>query len=147
MDHFFELDLTNLIDTKQHPLLLFDGVCNLCNGFVQFVIRRDPKGVFRFTALQSEVAQELLTEREVENRTDLDTVILIEKGKVYTHSDVALRVVRRMPGLWPLFGVFRIIPKFLRDAIYNWVARNRYRWFGKRESCMIPTPELKARFL
>ncbi|MBR9919763.1 MAG: thiol-disulfide oxidoreductase DCC family protein [Bacteroidetes bacterium] len=136
-----------MTDTSKHPVLLFDGVCNLCNGFVQFVIKRDPKAIFRFVALQTDVAQEMLEKAGYEGRSELSTVILIENDKLYTHSDVALKVVARMGGLWPVFGVFWIIPKFIRDGIYNWVARNRYRWFGKKEACMIPTPELRSRFL
>ena len=127
-------------------ILLFDGVCNLCNGFVQFVIKRDPQAIFRFAALQSEAGQTLLQKANMPTK-ELSTVVLYENGKFYTHSDVPLRVVRKFGGAWPLLYGFVIIPKFIRDGIYNWIARNRYRWFGKRESCMIPTPDLKARFL
>ena len=136
-----------MTDTHSHPVLLFDGVCNLCNGFVQFVIKRDSKARFRFAALQSNSAQALLEQAGYANREDLDTVVLIENGKIYTHSDVALQVTGKLGGLWPLFSIFWVLPKFIRDAIYNWVARNRYRWFGKREACMIPTPELRERFI
>ena len=134
------------MDSNQHPILLFDGVCNLCNGFVQFVIKRDPEGIFRFTALQSKAGQELLTAHQQE-KSNLSTVILIENGRVYTHSDVALRVATRLGGAWSFFSVFSIIPRSFRDRIYNWIAQNRYRWFGKKEQCMIPTPDIKARFL
>ena len=134
------------MDSNQHPILLFDGVCNLCNGFVQFVIKRDPEGIFRFTALQSKAGQELLTTHQQE-KSNLSTVILLENGRVYTHSDVALRVATRLGGAWSLFSVFSIIPRSIRDHIYNWVAQNRYPWFGKKEQCMIPTPDIKARFL
>lgn len=130
----------------EHPILLFDGVCNLCNTFVQFVIQRDPEAVFRFAPLQSEIGREL-SERAGLPLDELNTVVLYDRGRFYTHSDVALQVVRRLPGLWPLLYGFTILPKFFRDAVYNWVARNRYRWFGKRESCMMPTPDLKRRFL
>ncbi|MCB0631988.1 MAG: thiol-disulfide oxidoreductase DCC family protein [Saprospiraceae bacterium] len=129
-----------------YPILLFDGVCNLCNAFVQFVIRHDPEAVFRFTPLQSEIGQELSAKAGFPVN-ELSTVILYYRGRFYTHSDVALEVVRRLPGIWSMLYGFVIIPKFLRDAIYNWVARNRYRWFGKRESCMMPTPDVKRRFL
>ncbi len=128
------------------PILLFDGVCNLCNGSVQFVIRLDPKGKFRFAALQSEVGQKLLKQANM-STDELSTVVLYENGKFYTHSDVPLRVVRQFGGAWVLLYALVIVPKFVRNIIYNWIARNRYRWFGKRESCMIPTPELKSRFL
>lgn len=132
--------------SQQHPVILFDGVCNLCNGFVQYVIQRDPEGQFRFAALQSEVGQALLEVVQLSQK-DMDTVVLVEDGKGYTHSDVGLRIFRRMKGLWPLLYGLVIIPRAIRNFIYNWIARNRYRWFGQREQCMIPTPELKARFL
>jgi predicted DCC family thiol-disulfide oxidoreductase YuxK len=131
---------------SENPILLFDGVCNLCNGFVQFVIRRDPRAIFRYTSLQSEQGQALLAQLGF-NTAEFDTVILIHKDKVYTHSDVALQIVRRLGGFWPALYVLRFIPKALRDGLYNWVARNRYRWFGKKDQCMVPTPELKSRFL
>jgi predicted DCC family thiol-disulfide oxidoreductase YuxK len=129
-----------------HPVLLFDGVCNLCNGFVQFIIRRDPEGVFRFASLQSDTGQQLMEQHGFDPE-EINTVILIDQGKVYTKSDVALQVVRKFGGLWPLFSALEVLPKSIRDAIYDWVAKNRYRWFGKKDQCMIPTPELKARFL
>lgn len=130
----------------QHPIVLFDGVCNLCNAFVQFIIQRDPDAVFRFSPLQSEIGQSLLKEAGLPT-SELSTVILYNKGVFYTHSDVALQVVRHLPGFWSLLYSLRIIPKSIRDVIYDWVAQNRYRWFGKQESCMMPTPELQKRFL
>lgn len=127
-------------------VILFDGVCNLCNGFVQFLILRDPTRRYRYASLQSDTGRALM--QAVGMPIDeINTVVLIEEGKAYTHSDVALRASRHMGGLWPLFTVFYGIPRPIRDAIYNWVARNRYRWFGKREACMVPTPELKSLFL
>lgn len=131
---------------KDKPILLFDGVCNLCNGFVQFIIKNDPNAKFRFAALQSEVGQQLLQEAKM-SMNDLNTVVFYDEEKFYTHSDVGLRVARHLGGWWTSFLIFKIIPKSLRDGIYNWIAKNRYRWFGKRESCIIPTAELKARFL
>ncbi len=139
-------DTDNLAIPADKPILLFDGVCNLCNGFVQFVIKRDPKGKFLFAALQSEVGQALLQQANMPTE-ELSTVVLYENRKFYTHSSVPLLVVRKFGGAWPLLYGLVIVPKFIRDRIYNWIARNRYRWFGKRESCMIPTPELKSRFL
>lgn len=128
--------------------MLFDGVCNLCNGAVQFIIDRDPKDVFRFASLQSERGAALLA---AHGRTppegDPESVVLIEDGRVYEHSSAALRVARRLRGLWSLFYVFIIVPPFLRDAVYRFIARNRYRWFGKEEMCRVPTPALRARFL
>lgn len=129
-----------------HPILFFDGVCNLCNGFVQFVIKRDPKAVFRFAPLQSEQGKEVLESANLSTE-ELSTVVLFWKGKIYTHSDVPLEVAKLLGGAWQLFYIFRIIPKGIRNAIYDWIARNRYRWFGKKDSCMIPTPDLKSRFL
>ena len=132
--------------TAEHPILLFDGVCNLCHGFVQFLLLRDPKGQFRYASLQSDIAQQLLEHYQFSNEK-LDTVVMIENGKIYSHSDVGLRIVRRMNGLWPLLSVFMVIPRFIRDPIYNWIAANRYRWFGKKDQCMMPQPEWKERFL
>jgi len=126
--------------------MLFDGVCNVCNGFVQFMIPRDPKGYFKFASLQSEIGQQIMEAYELPTE-ELSTVIMVENGKVYTHSDVALRASRRMSGLWPVFTVFSVVPRFIRDGMYNWIARNRYRWFGQREQCMIPTPDIRQRFL
>lgn len=129
-----------------HPILLFDGVCNLCNSFVQFVIQRDPEAIFRFTPLQSDIGREL-SARAGLPLDELNTVVLYHNDRFYTHSDVALEVVRRLPGFWSVLYGLNVLPKSLRDSIYNWIARNRYRWFGKRESCMMPTPDLKRRFL
>lgn len=128
------------------PVVLFDGVCNLCNATVQFIIRHDPQGRFRFAALQSETGRKLLAHcgRSAKN---LDTFVLAENGRCYTRSTGALRLVRRLPGLWPLLYGLIVIPRPLRDFCYNLVARRRYAWFGKREECMIPTPELRERFL
>ena len=131
---------------QQHPVLLFDGVCNLCNGWVQLVIRNDPEGRFRFAALQSEKGQELLKQYGLPHE-QFTTLVLIENGKVYTRSSAALRIAKQLNGAWPLLYAFIAVPAFLRDGVYNLVAGNRYAWFGKQESCMLPTPELKARFL
>ncbi|MCF6410166.1 thiol-disulfide oxidoreductase DCC family protein [Pseudalkalibacillus salsuginis] len=126
-------------------ILLFDGECNLCNGIVQFVIKRDPNTKFQFAALQSETGQKLLKEYDLPNQ--FDSFIMIEGGKAYQKSSAALRVVSHLNGGWRLFTVFKIIPTPIRDVIYNFIARNRYKWFGKRDSCMIPTPDIKSRFL
>ncbi|MCB0556214.1 MAG: thiol-disulfide oxidoreductase DCC family protein [Phaeodactylibacter sp.] len=132
--------------TSGYPILLFDGVCNLCNGAVQFIIRRDPNAVFRFASLQSEFARKSLAEHK-KNSDDLDTVVLLEEQQLYVKSDAALRAVRYLSGLWPLLYGFIILPRPLRNAVYDWVARNRYRWFGKKSQCMIPRPEWRERFL
>ena len=127
-------------------IILFDGVCNLCNGFVQFVIRHDPAGQFKFTSLQSEKGQELLKDLPAAFRK-IDSVVFLENGRYYQKSAAALRIIRRLSGGWPFLYVFIILPAFLRDWLYSFVAKNRYRWFGQQESCMLPTPELKSRFL
>ena len=128
------------------PVILFDGVCNLCAWSVQFIIRRDPCGQFRFAALQSPVGQRLLAERGADAR-GLDSVVLIEGARWYARSDAALRIARRLSGAWPLLALLRVLPRPLRDWAYDFVARNRYRWFGRQDACMLPTPTLRARFL
>ncbi len=129
-----------------HPILLFDGVCNLCNASVQFVLKRDTEGQFRFASLQSEAAQELLRQFP-EAPAGINTVVLIENGQLYTKSDAALRAAKRLPGPWPLLYGFILLPRSLRNLVYDWIARNRYRWFGKEDQCMLPRPEWKERFL
>jgi predicted DCC family thiol-disulfide oxidoreductase YuxK len=130
-----------------NPLVLFDGVCNLCNGFVQFVIERDPTARFQFGALQSDAAQRLLASAAWSSPETPETVVLLEDGRVFTRSTAALRIVRRLSFPWPLAYGFILIPRPLRDAIYDSIARRRYRWFGRREQCMMPTPGLQRRFL
>jgi predicted DCC family thiol-disulfide oxidoreductase YuxK len=129
-----------------HPLLLFDGVCNLCNGSVQFIIRRDPAARFRFASLQSEVGQRYLDELRID-RQAIDSMILVEGGRWSKESEAALRIANLLGGPWKAAVIFRLIPRALRDRVYRLIARNRYRWFGKQESCWLPTPELRARFL
>jgi predicted DCC family thiol-disulfide oxidoreductase YuxK len=129
-----------------HPVILFDGVCNLCNASVQFIINRDPNATFRFTSLQSEAGQTLLKRFNL-SAEKLYSVIVVDQDKVYDRSRAALEITRRLTGLWPLLYGFIIVPPFLRNFIYDWISRNRYRWFGVRQSCMMPTPEMKARFL
>ncbi len=128
------------------PIILFDGVCNLCNGAVQFIIRHDKKNTFMFTSLQSETGQKLLAQYNFPP-DELNSFILIENNKAYTRSTGALKVAKKLNGIFPMLYSFIIIPKILRDSIYDLVARNRYKWFGKKDECMIPTPQLKARFL
>ncbi|HSA60267.1 MAG TPA: thiol-disulfide oxidoreductase DCC family protein [bacterium] len=130
----------------QAPLILFDGVCNFCNASVNFIIARDPKKNFRFTPLQSAAGQERLKKFNL-STTDLDTMVLIENDRAFTRSTAGLKIARRLSGLWPLFYVLIVVPRFLRDAVYNVVARNRYRWWGRRDACMVPTPGVKERFL
>ena len=127
-------------------MILFDGVCNLCNGFVNFVIARDPAGRFQFGPLQSPAAQRLLG--SIDSREPWpDSMVFVENGRVWTRSAAALRVARGLTFPWPLAYACIVVPRPLRDWIYNRVARNRYRWFGKRAVCMLPTPELRARFI
>ncbi|GAB3328864.1 thiol-disulfide oxidoreductase DCC family protein [Hymenobacter humi] len=130
--------------------ILFDGVCNLCNGFVQFVIRHDPEGRFRFAALQSEAAQAVLADLGLDPAAlprEPESVLLVSGGRLYSHSTAVLRIARRLGGVWQLAGLGWLMPRRWRDGLYRFVARNRYRWFGRQESCMLPTPALKARFL
>lgn len=127
--------------------ILFDGVCNLCNGFVQFVINRDPTGRFRFAALQSEAGKALLATHGIAVPAEPESIVLVADGRVYTHSAAVLRILRGLSGGWPLLSFGRVLPRFLRDAAYRFVARNRYRWFGREETCMLPTPGLTQRFL
>lgn len=131
----------------QAPLIiLFDGVCNLCNGFVQFVIKRDPHAKFKFGTLQSNKAIELLIPHHI-NPEELNSVIFIENNKVYTQSDAAIKIAQHLGSAWPLAASLLIIPKFIRNAVYRFIAKNRYRWFGKKMQCMVPSPDLKSRFL
>ena len=127
-------------------IVLFDGICNLCNGSVQFMIRHDRKGKFRFASLQSETGK-ALQEKYHFDPSVLDTIILIENDRAYIRSTGVLRIARGLDGLLPALYVFTIVPVFIRDFVYKMVARNRYRWFGHRDECMIPTPELRERFL
>ncbi|MEO6733782.1 MAG: thiol-disulfide oxidoreductase DCC family protein [Ferruginibacter sp.] len=131
---------------KETPIILFDGVCNLCNGAVNFVIKRDKRSSIKFASLQSGKGHQLMNQYNL--RTDVfNSFIFIERGKVHIASTAALKVSKYLSGLWPLLYSFIIVPKFIRDGIYKWIARNRYKWFGKREQCMIPTPEMRSRFL
>lgn len=128
------------------PIILFDGICNLCDGAVKFVIKHDPENQFLFASLQSEAGQRLLKQYKLPLE-NFNSFILIQDEKVYSKSTGALKVARQIKGVWSWLYIFIIIPAFIRDAVYAWIAQNRYKWFGKKEACMIPTPELKARFL
>ena len=132
--------------TESTPIVLFDGVCHLCDRTVQFVLDRDSAGVFRFAALQSSLGQRLL--RQYDLPTDaLDTMVLIHRGKAYTRSGAVLRMMRRLKFPWNLGAVFLIIPPPLRDLCYRFIAKRRYRWFGSRDECRLPDPTWKDRFL
>jgi len=127
-------------------VVLFDGVCNLCNSFVQFVIKYDKNERFKFASLQSDFAEKELANFFMDSQK-MSTVILLENGKLYSRSTAALRILNSLNGLWPLLYVFIIVPAFIRDVVYNLIAKNRYKWFGKKDSCMVLSPELQRRFL
>jgi len=129
-----------------HPIILFDGVCNYCNAMVNFIIRRDKKKVFRFAPLQSEAAQKILLQNHLP-QINFDSFILVENDKIYQRSDAALRLYNKLPWYWKWTQIFWIFPKFIRDGVYNVIARNRYKWFGKKDQCMVPAPEVRERFL
>ncbi|GAM14727.1 thiol-disulfide oxidoreductase DCC family protein [Mesobacillus selenatarsenatis] len=128
-----------------HPVILFDGVCNFCDASVQFILNRDPNETFHFASLQSEAGQELLKKYHV--RDDVDSMILIENDKVYYKSSAALRISRHLHGAWKLLYVFMVVPAPIRNIVYDFIARNRYKWFGQKESCMLPPPNVRKRFL
>lgn len=130
----------------EQSIILFDGVCNLCNSAVNFVIKRDKKNLIQFAPLQSETAQVLLAKHKMHTQ-EMRSFIFIKNGKEYTQSTAALKVCRHLSGAWPALYALIIIPPFIRDGIYNWIAKNRYKWFGQKNECMIPTPELQAKFL
>lgn len=127
-------------------VVLFDGVCNLCNGSVRFIIERDPRGRFQFAPLQSPVAERLIGARV--DRTSLpDSIVLVDDERLYVRSSAALRIARGLRFPWPLAWVFIVVPRPIRDWVYDLIARHRYAWFGRRDECMLPTPEVKGRFL
>ena len=127
-------------------VILFDGVCNLCASSVQFIIKRDKNAYFKFASLQSDFGKQVL-EKNGLNTTSFDTLLLLENDKLYDRSSAALRIARHLSFPWFLLYANIIIPKFIRDFFYNIIAKNRYKWFGKKEECWLPTPELKQRFL
>ena len=128
-------------------IILFDGVCNLCNGAIQFVIKHDKKDVFRFVALQSKRGAQIKSQIGYENE-NLDSFILVDdENNYFIKSSAAIEIARNLGGIWIIFLVFKIIPTKFRDLIYNFIARNRYKWFGKNEHCMVPTDHLKSKFL
>jgi predicted DCC family thiol-disulfide oxidoreductase YuxK len=129
-----------------NPIILFDGVCNLCNGSVQYVIKHDASKKFRFAALQSDAGQALLKHYGLSS-TDFNSFILLQNDKFYIKSTAALLVAKQLSGFVKLLYAFIIIPAFVRNSVYGFIAKNRYKWFGKQESCMMPTADLKSRFL
>lgn len=132
---------------ENKKIILFDGVCNLCDGAVQFIIKHDKKDVFRYASLQSDIGRKLVDERGLDP-SELDSIMMIDPGVAYYRkSTAALEVSRELSGGYSLLKNFLFIPEFIRDGVYDFIANNRYKWFGKKEHCMIPTPELKAKFL
>ncbi|WP_280206388.1 thiol-disulfide oxidoreductase DCC family protein [Brevibacillus sp. AY1] len=133
-----------------HPpeaILLYDGVCHMCHSSVQFVLRHNDNEDVYFASLQSEMAQKLLATHGY-STVELQSVVFIEDDRLYTKSDAALRVGKKLNGGWRTLSLIGLaVPRFIRDPIYTWIARNRYRWFGKSEQCLLPTPEVRARFL
>lgn len=128
------------------PLVLFDGVCNFCNGSVNFIIKRDPRAIFRFAALQSEAGRKMLEECGV-SPDGIESVVLIEDGRLFEASTASLRIAKRLGAPWSWTYALILIPKFVRDGLYKLFARNRYRLFGQKDACMMPTAEVRARFL
>jgi predicted DCC family thiol-disulfide oxidoreductase YuxK len=137
--------MTELSDIKQ-PVILFDGVCNLCNGAVQYVIKQDTNNGFLFASLQSQFGQQVLAAHKLSN-TNFKSFILLQDGIIYQKSTAALLVAKQLTGAIRLLHWCIIVPSFIRDGIYNFIAKNRYKWFGKQDACWLPTSELKSRFL
>ena len=132
--------------TEQPRIVLFDGECNLCDASIRFIIKRDPQGRFKFAPPQSTAGRTLMQAHNLDVK-QLGSVVLIENGAAYLKSDAALRIAKGLRGAWAAMYALILVPKFIRDATYSFVARNRYRWFGKRDECMTRTPEVRARFL
>jgi predicted DCC family thiol-disulfide oxidoreductase YuxK len=130
----------------EKPIILFDGICNFCNAMVNFIIRQDKKNIFLFSALQSPSGKALLEQYKIDWKAN-DSFVVIENNKAYQKSNAALKLYNKLPWYWKWTQVFWIVPKFIRDWIYNVIAKNRYKWFGKKEQCMIPTKEMRAKFL
>lgn len=128
--------MANTIEKIQNHIILFDGYCNLCSSAVQFILKRDKKKIFKYASLQSDFGKQILAANGL-STTEIDTVVLIENGVAYTYSTGALKIAKNLSGIWPLFYGAIIIPTFIRDALYKFIAKNRYRWFGKKETCMM----------
>ena len=131
---------------SQKSVILFDGVCNLCNSSIDFILKRDKKDRFLVGALQEEPGKILLGKFQA-NPDYLDSLVLVENEKIYFRSTAALKIAKNLSGLWPLISVFIVIPSFLRDPIYDWIGKNRYRWFGRKNTCRLPSQEERAKFL
>lgn len=140
------METATVIPEVDGPLVLYDGECGLCNRSVQTILRHDRRGTFRFAALQSELGRALL-ERHGLPPEAMNTVVLVDGERAFTKSRAALRIAGKMDAPWPVLRAFALVPGPLRDGVYDWVARNRYRWFGRTDACMLPPPEVRARFL
>ncbi len=127
-------------------IVIFDGECNFCNGAVNFIIKRDPKGVFAFTPMQSDLAHDLMEKNGIDS-IDVDTFVLIKNDQCLVFSSAALEITKDLTGLWYLFNIFRVVPSRIRDFFYKLFARNRYALFGRQDTCMIPTKEVRSRFV
>jgi len=130
---------------KGTGVILFDGHCNLCNGAVRFIINRDKKEYFRYASLSWPIAKACL--RDYPEYAQFDSILLYEQNKIYAKSTAALRIAGKLDGMWPLLKIFIVVPRFIRDAVYDWIAKNRYRWFGKKSTCMIPETRFEHLFL
>lgn len=137
---------SSLNSNQESNLVLFDGVCNLCNGAVRFIIKRDSKKIFRFASLQSNVARSHLSNYRL-STSQLYSIVLIKNNRIYDKSAAVLEIIKDLSGIWPAFYFFIIIPPFIRDAAYRFISKNRYRFFGKKAECMLPTSEIKERFI
>jgi len=133
------------VNSQHNKIVLFDGVCNFCNSSVQFIIKHDTSNSLKFASLQSSIGQELLNKYAIPK--DVDSVIFIENNQAYTKSSAALKIANYFGGFWKLLQIFMIVPTFIRNFFYDIIAKNRYRWFGKKDSCMLPSPEIRNRFL
>jgi len=132
---------------KDKKIILFDGVCNLCDSTVQFIIKHDKKDIFRFVAIQSDLGQKIIKYIGIDT-SKTDSIILCEPGHSYYYkAEAAIKIIGQLGGIYSMISVFSLIPKWLSNKVYDYIARNRYKWYGKKDECMIPTPELKAKFL
>lgn len=133
------------MNSQHNKIVLFDGVCNFCNSSVQFIIKHDTSNSLKFASLQSSIGQALLNKYAIPK--DVDSVIFIENNQAYTKSSAALKIANYFGGFWKLLQIFMVVPTFIRNFFYDIIAKNRYRWFGKKDSCMLPSPEIRNRFL
>ena len=130
----------------QNPILLYDGICILCNGFVKWLIKRDTSKIFQYATLQQTIGKSIIEQLGIQD-DDEDTVVLIHQGQYYTHADVSLQIAKILGLPYSLFGILNIVPRSVRNLVYRWIARNRYRWFGKDQTCLIPTGEIRERLV